>query len=251
MSFEVFQWLCVAWMILAAPVVLLLIFVRAPYGRHVRSGWGILIPARQAWLIMELPGPLILPGMLLASDVPVHPVALLAAGLYVGHYVYRAVIYPLLIPSSSSPMPVSVMAMAIVFNSLNATLNGLALGTFWPFADREFSDFWVVFGVLAFLTGFVIHVHSDWRMRVEKRLHDNRRFIPNSGLHRMLASPNYFGEIVQWAGFAVMAGTLAALSFAVWTVANLLPRAISHWRWYRKTFPEYPRSRRAILPWIL
>jgi len=30
-----------------------------------------------------------------------------------------------------------------------------------------------------------------------------------------------------------------------------VPRAIHHHRWYRRQFPDYPPSRRAILPFVL
>jgi hypothetical protein len=57
--------------------------------------------------------------------------------------------------------------------------------------------------------------------------------------------------VLEWVGFAIAAGSLAGWSFAVFTAANLIPRALTHHRWYRKQFPDYPRSRRAVLPFIL
>ena len=35
-----------------------------------------------------------------------------------------------------------------------------------------------------------------------------------------------------------------------YTFANLAPRAVSHRRWYRETFPDYPPSRKALVPWV-
>jgi hypothetical protein len=43
----------------------------------------------------------------------------------------------------------------------------------------------------------------------------------------------------------------AALVFALWTFFNLVPRALSHQKWYRETFPAYPAERKAIIPFIL
>ena len=37
---------------------------------------------------------------------------------------------------------------------------------------------------------------------------------------------------------------------AVFTFANLAPRAWSHHKWYRKKFPDYPKQRRAVIPFI-
>ena len=38
---------------------------------------------------------------------------------------------------------------------------------------------------------------------------------------------------------------------ASWSLANLAPRAIKTHRWYREQFAEYPRERKALLPFIL
>ena len=36
-----------------------LMFVPAPYGRHVRAGWGPLVSARVGWIAMETPAVLV------------------------------------------------------------------------------------------------------------------------------------------------------------------------------------------------
>ena len=42
----------------------------------------------------------------------------------------------------------------------------------------------------------------------------------------------------------------AGLVFFLWTAANLVPRARSHHRWYQERFPDYPRERKAVIPWL-
>ena len=75
--------------------------------------------------------------------------------------------------------------------------------------------------------------------------------IPSGGLFRFVSCPNYLGEILEWSGFALATWSVAGLSFAAFTLANLLPRALSNHRWYQKTFPEYPEDRRALVPFLL
>jgi 3-oxo-5-alpha-steroid 4-dehydrogenase 1 len=75
--------------------------------------------------------------------------------------------------------------------------------------------------------------------------------IPRGGAFEYVSAANYFGEIVLWTGWAVMSWTAAGALFAIFTVSNLLPRALSHHRWYREQFADYPRERRALIPWLL
>jgi 3-oxo-5-alpha-steroid 4-dehydrogenase 1 len=59
------------------------------------------------------------------------------------------------------------------------------------------------------------------------------------------------GEIIEWIGFVVFCHNLPSLAFLVWTVANLLPRAVNHHKWYREKFEDYPKERKALFPGIL
>ena len=51
-------------------------------------------------------------------------------------------------------------------------------------------------------------------------------------------------------GWALATWSLPGLAFAVWTVANLVPRARANHRWYRGRFPDYPKERRALVPGV-
>ena len=42
----------------------------------------------------------------------------------------------------------------------------------------------------------------------------------------------------------------AGLAFAVFTAANLGPRARSNHSWYQENFPDYPEGRRALIPGV-
>ena len=65
------------------------------------------------------------------------------------------------------------------------------------------------------------------------------------------ADAHYLGEIIEWTGWAIATWSPAGLAFALYTFANLAPRAITHHRWYRERFPDYPRDRKALLPFLL
>ena len=58
-------------------------------------------------------------------------------------------------------------------------------------------------------------------------------------------------ELLEWVGFAIASWSLPGLAFAVYTAANLVPRALANRRWYRERFPDYPSERKALIPFLL
>jgi protein-S-isoprenylcysteine O-methyltransferase Ste14 len=238
--------LVLAELIAAAVVFPVLLFVNAPYGRYLRAGWGPTLPARAGWMIMEAP----------AVVVPV--VAYARAGgawggdgawllaLWELHYVHRALVFPLRMRGAAATMrkPWLTVVMAVGFNVLNGWINGSALAS-WR------ADAWVVVGVLVFVVGLGINLHSDAVLRDLRAPGESGHKIPRGGLFRYVSAANYLGEIVEWLGFALAARTPASWAFAAFTAANLVPRAIAHHRWYRERFADYPRERRALIPGIL
>jgi 3-oxo-5-alpha-steroid 4-dehydrogenase 1 len=52
--------LLIAEFALGSLVFVALFFVTAPYGRHSQKGWGPVLQARVAWMVMELPAVLVI-----------------------------------------------------------------------------------------------------------------------------------------------------------------------------------------------
>jgi protein-S-isoprenylcysteine O-methyltransferase Ste14 len=75
--------------------------------------------------------------------------------------------------------------------------------------------------------------------------------IPQGWLFHFISSPHYFGEIVEWGGWALATWSLPGLAFFVFTFANLFPRAIASHKWYRLYFPDYPEKRKGIIPFVI
>jgi len=233
------------WGVLASAVVVapLLLKIPAPYGRYARAGLGPSVPARAGWMVMESVSLTVFPLSFLAlSPFGADPRAQWLIVPWLLHYGQRSLVFPLLM-KRPRPMPVAGMLMAIVFNSLNALGNGAAL------VPRVLSVR-VVLGVLVFALGFGLNLHADAVLRGLRSAPGEYR-IPQGGLYRFVSCPNYLGECLEWLGFALAAGTLAAFAFFVFTVANLLPRAVAHHRWYRDHFPGYPKERKVLVPFLL
>ena len=172
--------------------------------------------------------------------------------MWQGHYLYRAFVFPFLLSRGARAWPVSVVAMGASFNLVNAALNGRWLFSLSPgYAEDWLADPRFVVGGLLFVGGFVVHLRADQQLRALRVPGETGYRVPRGGFYRWVSCPNYLGEVVQWSGFALATWSLPGLSFALWTVANLLPRAIAHHRWYRREFADYPKERRAVIPWVL
>ena len=65
-----------------------------------------------------------------------------------------------------------------------------------------------------------------------------------------VSGANFFGEIVEWAGFALAAGSWPAAAFALFTFFNTAPRGYQHHLWYINRFKDYPPSRKAVIPFL-
>jgi len=229
-----------------------LLFIPAPYGRHARTGWGPLIPNKPAWVIMEAPASLLFLLYFLTADRTLTLTLIVFFAIWQIHYVHRSFIFPFMLKSDET-VPLSIMAFSMIFNAVNTYIQGRWLYRFSP--DSSYTDAWLadprfIIGAMIFAAGFIINKHADSILRSLWNRGRPGYKIPYGGMYRFISCPNYFGEIVTWAGWAVMTWSAAGLFFLVWTAANLVPRARKHHTWYRETFPLYPKERKAIIPFL-
>jgi len=247
----VFQTAVWAWFGLCAATLAALLFITAPYGRHSRSGWGPRVDARLGWMAMELPAAVAFPALLLTSGRPANLADLAFLLLWEIHYLQRTFVYPFLLSRGSAPMPLAIPVLAVIFNLVNAYLQagwlfrvGPGHGVDW-LRDPRFG-----LGAALFLIGLAINWHSDAVLRRLRKANETAYKVPHGGLFRWVSCPNYLGEMIEWAGWAIATWSLPGVAFACWTVVNLAPRAFAHHRWYQQRFPDYPIGRRAIFPAI-
>jgi len=236
---------------LAALTFVSLFFVTAPYGRHGRKGWGPEISQRLGWVLMELPACVLWLGIYFAGThaLELAPLALMV--LWQIHYVNRTFVFPLRIKAEGKTTPISIVATAIVFNTLNAYVNARWVSEFGSYATSWLYDARFVIGAVLFLGGFAINQHADQVLMNLRKPGETGYKIPHGGLYRYISCPNYFGEILEWTGWAVATWSLAGLAFTLYTIANLAPRALKHHEWYRAKFSDYPRSRKALIPFVV
>jgi protein-S-isoprenylcysteine O-methyltransferase Ste14 len=225
-------------------------FIVAPYGRHGRGGWGPTVPARVGWVVMECPAPLLFLGVYLTGARRAELVPLVLLAMWQAHYLQRTFVYPFLMRAGAR-MPVSLMAMAIAFNTLNAYINARWVSDLGTYPVSWLTDSRFLLGAALFVVGLALNLSADRTLRQLRQPGETGYRIPYGGGYRFVSSPNYLGEIIEWTGWALATWSLAGLAFALYTIANLAPRAMANHRWYHDRFPDYPAERRALVPYLL
>ncbi|KAL5504699.1 hypothetical protein ACEPAH_7362 [Sanghuangporus vaninii] len=206
--------------------------------------------------------------------------------LFLIHYVNRALIYPLRSPPRSKAH-ICVPLAALFFQ----TTSGSLLGTYFSSPEayaflnsQKFGSafsrpsFWlgITFWFLGW-TGNVLHdeILMDIRrdaLKKKQELVDKGRAkssdkphygIPRGYLYHYISYPNYFCEWIEWAGFSLAAAPFPSLSYTGFTTAYppwlfffslvfvMWSRAYRGHQWYLSKFPDYPKERRAVIPFIL
>ncbi|MEI6765673.1 MAG: DUF1295 domain-containing protein [Bacteroidota bacterium] len=240
------------WMISGLVLLPVLLNITAPYGRYTNSKWGPLLDNKLGWFVMESPTLLVFSYFFLSGSVTKNIVLWIFFGLWLFHYVYRVLIFPFRTKTGGKKMPVLIVLFAICFNFMNGWINGYFLGSFTMTYDITWLyDPRFILGVLLFFIGVYINRRSDTILFALRRSGDKGYKIPYGGMYKYVSCPNYMGEMIEWGGFALLTWSLPGLAFFVWTVVNLLPRAFSNHKWYRATFADYPKERKAVVPFIL
>lgn len=239
--------------VIAVFVFIALYFVKAGYGIFRTKQWGISINNKAAWVMMEAPVFIVMLYMWASNGASTALPSFLAFLLFELHYFQRSFIFPMLMKGKSR-MPIAIMLMGITFNVINGLLIGTSLFVFPPSLFNEGIAYLAhptaILGIAIFFVGMAINLHSDHVIRHLRQPGDTRHYLPQKGFYRYVTSANYFGELVEWTGFALLCSTPAAWLFVVWTAANLIPRAAAIHRHYREEFGEAVGTRKRVIPFV-
>ena len=251
MEIKLFNTLILIWIFIAVIVIPFAVKIRAPYGRHSRTDWGPMIDNRLGWIIMEVPALLVVLIFYFTGSAEKSLVVQVIIAVWILHYGYRSLIFPFFLRTKGKKMPVAIMSSAVFFNLINGFFIGYYLGNFANYPDDWMTQLPFILGLIIFLTGLLINWTSDWKLINLRKPGETGYKIPKGGLFNRISCPNHFGEIVEWGGFALMTMALPMLSFWIWTMANLIPRALNHHEWYKEKFDDYPSERKAVVPFII
>ena len=239
------------WVAMGLITFVYLFFENAPYGRHIKDGWGIKIPARLGWIVMESPCVILMVVLALIIREQLEMIHKIFLCIWLTHYIHRTFIYPFVIEMTNPKMPISIALSAFFFNIINVSIQAFGIFYFTKYSDDWLTSPAFIIGLSVFLFGMFINIKSDYIINSMKRDKGPGYHIPDQFLYKYLSAPNYFGEIIEWLGWAILTFSISGFVFLIWVIANLFPRAIAHHKWYKDKFDNYPKGRKAIIPGII
>lgn len=236
------------------------LFVASPYGRFSSSAMGITLNPKLGWWLMEIPATISFFWFYVQGPRALSLTPLVLAGVWTLHYGNRGWFFPLSIrvaPDRRSTFSITVMAMGMFVTAIHGYLNAELFTRY----GQHLTDAWLrdprfISGALVYAFGFYTIVRSE---AIVRNLRDpapragggSQYRIPYGGLYRYVSSPQYFGELTAWAGFALMTWGLPGVMILLISAGNLVPRAFATHRWYREKFADYPADRKVLIPGVL
>jgi 3-oxo-5-alpha-steroid 4-dehydrogenase 1 len=249
-----------------------------------RRAWVVMeLVSPLAFVYTYIHSPLSPLGFGTSPPLSIHNPSAVLAGLFLIHYANRAVFSTLRTPSRSKSHLIVVLA-AILFNSVSGPLFGAYLSS--PECRSYLSGayqrprFWL--GILMWAAGYVGNIVHDeilFNIRRKKQAEDAKKTpeqiekekkkgehyeIPHGLLYKFISYPNYFCEWIEWLGFALAASPLPSFEglgpllstitppflFLVAELVTMIPRAVRGHQWYHNKFPNYPKERKVVIPFL-
>ena len=152
--------------IIAVFVFIALHFFEAGYGYLFDRRYGPPVPNKVGWVLMESPVFVMMWVLWALSDRQWDVVPLVLLAMFQLHYFQRSFIFPILMRGNSK-MPLGIVLMGMIFNTLNACMQG---GWIFYFAPEGYYDNWfakpfIYIGIAIFFTGMFINWQADYIIR--------------------------------------------------------------------------------------
>ncbi len=236
------------------------------------------LPGRYAWCIAESVGPLNMLYIIFTLPAKVNPPPNssssilgtglpakneLLAGLYVLHYLNRAVITPLFLAPSISPIHTLVAILMAIFQFLNSSC--IACWVVYSASELDSSasgeisaGLTMLIGVAVFFLGLTGNIAAENELFALRRGAANRKaksegkakvtydkvyvIPPATGWFKYILSPHYVLEWLEWTGYWILGGgsALGWQTPALWSLINELatmaPRGVTSKTWYVDKF---------------
>ncbi|MCK6566964.1 MAG: hypothetical protein DCC59_00600 [Chloroflexi bacterium] len=147
------------------------------------------------------------------------------------------------------------------YSRATSLVNTLVIGFFY--SQAAFTVGWLnrnpvpavdplfIVGIILFLTGISGNYYYHKLLAGLRKESSAGYFIPKGGLFRYVVCPHYLFEIVGWAGIALLSRHSTTWLNLLAMTSFLVGQGLRALSWYRATFKDFPKDKKAILPFIL
>ncbi|CAD5117207.1 DgyrCDS6004 [Dimorphilus gyrociliatus] len=116
----------------------------------------------------------------------------------------------------------------------------------------------ILFGIIIFALGSSFQ-HYSHRMFAALRkdkagnLKSTAHVLPSGGAFEYISNPHYLGEIIIYSGFVCILGLnhCAGISIWIFVFINQIIAGLLNHNWYQEKFKNFPKARKAIIPFLL
>lgn len=172
------------------------------------------------------------------------PTQALLLGMIAFHFTKR-ILESLLLHKYSGPVELFSTIVISAYYSLIA-------GTVSYLNSRQFAtlDNLFVLGIILFIVGEIGNFYHHLILARLRR--DTKEYIiPQGGLFKYVSCPHYLFEIIAWIGIFFTSRQLFALLALIGICGYLVARSLKTLRWYQEKFTDYPKSHKALIPFVL
>ena len=260
MSAGVYKVVLIGSFVYAAAIAVGAFVAKAPYGKLGSERGGINLSPRLGWFLMELPATVSFVWFYMHGQNAGELVPMIFLGIWLVHYGNRGFIFPLLMRVAKGSKG-TFSIIVVVSGWLVTTLHGYLNAVFISHLSTHMTEAWLtdprfIVGITIYICGFLLNLQSDsiirnLRSRQEVESGEKVYRVPEGGLFKYVTNPSYFSELLSFAGFAIATWSLGAVFVLVVSAANLIPRAFQVHRWYQEKFPDYPRERKVLIPFLV
>ena len=128
-SHELISNFTLLWILFGLIIFVILLFIRAPYGKHYNTKWGPEINNKLGWIVMEMPALLICPITYLSIVDDIFRYESFFIVLWFLHYFNRTIVYPLKIKTKNKPLAIiahTTKGKGVSFMEDNPAFHGAA-----------------------------------------------------------------------------------------------------------------------------
>ncbi|MCB1159696.1 MAG: DUF1295 domain-containing protein [Leptospiraceae bacterium] len=109
----------------------------------------------------------------------------------------------------------------------------------------------LLLGGFIFIAGQIINLYHHIILAGLRKGDSKDYVVPQTGLFSYVVCPHYTGELLSWLGIAI-SSCFVEIYLIFWIMFSyLLARSINTKKWYVEKFPDFPKSRKFLFPYIL